>query len=227
MSPGTLATTRRSSIVQAGSLTDCPGPTNRISTHTFQLSTSFVINLVVTDSAGRIGSHTTSISIATGNPMVTATASPGSPNPGQLVFFNSSATTYYPGTTGISTFAWTFGDGTGSALANPSHSYAAVGAYSVGLAVTDGKGRTGIGGTNVTVVAVTPPTPPTAPTAAFNFSPVSPKAGVTSITFDGTPSTGSNLTYTWNFGDGSFGAGRDRHENLRGRRSLQRDVDSY
>jgi PKD repeat protein len=197
----------------------CPGDpscittngNNRISAHTFQTAATFVINLVVTDSAGRIGSSNKSISIATGDPNVVVTASPSSPNPGTTVNFNSDGTTYFSGSLPVSfgvSFAWTFGDGGTSALRNPSHPYAAVGSYSVQLAVTDNKGRTGLGSVTVTVVAVTPPPPPTPPSASFTFGPPSPKAGVTSVLFDGSGSkngtgTTTGLTYAWNFGDAS------------------------
>ena len=41
--------------VPPATATDCPGPTNRISAHTFATNQSFIVNLVVTDSAGRTG----------------------------------------------------------------------------------------------------------------------------------------------------------------------------
>jgi PKD repeat protein len=40
------------------------------------------------------------------------------------------------------TFSWSFGDGTGSALQNPSHTYAAAGTYTVSLTTTDANGCT-------------------------------------------------------------------------------------
>ena len=80
-----------------GAPADCPGPTNRISAHTFATAQTFVVNLVVTDSAGRTGSHNTSITVALAQPNVVITTSPGSPNPGTVVQFNSNGTTYFPG----------------------------------------------------------------------------------------------------------------------------------
>ena len=143
----------------------CPGdpscvvgndPPNRISAHTFTIPQTFVVNLVVTDSAGRTGSHNATVPVVLALPAVVITTSPASPNPGTTVFFNSNGTTYYPGS-GPASFRWTFGDGGTSALANPTHVYAAIGTYSVGLSVTDTKGRTGVGTATVTVVVVTPP----------------------------------------------------------------------
>jgi PKD repeat protein len=192
----------------------CPGdpacvvgapPTNRVSAHTFATNQTFTVNLVVTDTAGRTNSHNTSVTVALADPNVSITTSPSSPNPGAPVFFNSNNTTYYPGS-GPGSFAWTFGDGFGSALANPSHPYAAVGTYTVGLSLTDNRGRIGTANATVTVVAVTPPA---SPIAAFTFSPPNPGvgAGTNTVTFDaGTtqrPSGAAITNYRWNFGDGS------------------------
>jgi PKD repeat protein len=186
-----------------GTPAECPGPTNRISAHTFLTNQTFVVNLVVTDSAGRISnpSKNLPVTVVLGNPTVVITTSPGTPNPGTVVQFNSNGTTYFPGS-GPGSFAWTFGDGATSTLANPVHAYASVGTYSVGLSVTDNKGRTG---TNTATVTVAAPTPPA---ARFTFGPPTVHAGITSVLFDGSGSTGSNLTYSWNFGDATpFGSG--------------------
>jgi PKD repeat protein len=190
-----------------GSAADCPGPTNRISAHTFATAQTFVVNLVVTDSAGRIGSKNTSVTVVLAQPTVVITGSPSQPTPGTTVNFNSNATTYFPGS-GPSSFLWTFGDGATSILPNPSHAYAAIGSYSAGLSVTDTKGRTGVNAITVTVVAVTPPTPPAPPVAAFTFSAATFSAAAPAVVnFDAGTSTspsGAPITnYRWNFGDGS------------------------
>jgi PKD repeat protein len=184
-----------------GTPAECPGPTNRISAHTFLTNQTFVVNLVVTDSAGRISnpSKNLPVTVVLGNPGVVITTSPGAPNPGTVVQFNSNATTYFPGS-GQGSFAWTFGDGAQSTAANPVHAYTSVGTYSVGLSVTDNKGRTGTNTATVTVVPVTPPPPPV---ASFTFGPNNAHAGVQNVLFDGSGSTGSSLTYFFNYGDGS------------------------
>jgi PKD repeat protein len=193
---------------------DCPGPTNRISSHTFTTAQTFTVNLVVTDSAGRTGSKNTSVQVALAQPNVVITTSPSSPNIGTVVQFNSNGTTYYPGSTS-SSFAWTFGDGGSCSTAvpagcgtgtpaNPSHVYTGNGGFSVSLSVTDNKARTGVGGATVTVVA---PTPPAAPVAVFTPTATTlPNTGG-SVFFDAgptaTPSGSAIINYRWNFGDGS------------------------
>jgi PKD repeat protein len=217
----------------------CPGNpvcittngTNRISAHTFIRPETDVVNLVVTDSAGRIGSRNINVTVDRAWPTVRITASPTSTNPGIAVNFNSNATTYWPGS-GPAFFSWTFGDGGSCSTsapggcglgtpANPTHTYAGIGSYTATLSVTDDRtcpvctagtppqpGRTGIGSVGVSVVASTPPT---APTAAFTFSPPSPKVsdGTNTVSFDGSTSTPSAAitNYRWNFGDGTIISG--------------------
>ena len=53
----------------------------------------------------------------------------------------------------IASYAWTFGDGGTSSVANPSHTYASAGTYPVRLTVTDDANATGSVTTSVTVLA--------------------------------------------------------------------------
>ena len=150
-------------------------PPNRVSAHTFAIPQAFVVNLVVTDSAGRTGSHNATVQVVPALPVVVITTSPGAPNPGTTVFFNPNGTTTYPGS-GIASFRWTFGDGGTSVLANPTHAYGAIGTYSVGLSRDrhQGSNQDLATGRPVTVAVVTPPPPPAPPVAAFHLIAANP-----------------------------------------------------
>lgn len=105
---------------------------------------------------------------------------------------------------GIKTFAWTFGDGNSSALADPQHSYAVKGTYDVSLTVTDFDGASDTANDSLTV------------DDGVN---ISPNAVITLIdcnnstrncSFNGSGSSDSDGTiksYNWLFGDDNTGSG--------------------
>ena len=101
----------------------------------------------------------------------------------------------------IGTYAWTFGDGSTSAVASPSHTYAAAGTYSVTETVTDSvSGKTSSSTQSVTVSSGATGGTPTA-----NFSDVT--SGLTATFTDSSTDSGGTIgTYAWTFGDGSTSA---------------------
>ena len=176
----------------------------RIVTHAFTAVQDYTVTLDMTNASGvevSLRQIVTVVARPQTPPTAKFTFSPANPLPGQTVFFNAASSTAVAGHT-LTSFAWDFGDGTTASGGTPSHSYAAIGTFTVTLTVTDEIGEVGVTA-NPVLVAVTPPTPPTPPVASFTFGPPSPKANVTSVLFDGGGSKGSNLTYTWNFGDGT------------------------
>lgn len=70
---------------------------------------------------------------------------------GQEIKFNSTGSNDSDGK--IVSYSWSFGDGTTSTEANPSHSYSKAGTYNVTLKVTDDKGATATESTTVNVSA--------------------------------------------------------------------------
>ncbi len=98
----------------------------------------------------------------------------------------------------IASYAWTFGDGTTGSGPTLSHTYAADGAYSVTLTVTD---NTGASGTQSTTVQVNVP-----PAASFTFA-----CSGLACSFDGSgssdPGGGTLVNYAWFFGDGTTASG--------------------
>lgn len=94
------------------------------------------------------------------------------------------------------TFAWSFGDGSPlNTQQNPSYTYAAVGVYTVTLTATNPAGQSTA--TGVVEILDGPPQ------AGFLSS--SPDALGATTVFTNT-TTGDNLTFVWDFGDGSSGS---------------------
>jgi len=112
--------------------------------------------------------------------------------------------------TGTLTYSWDFGDGNSSTSASPSHTYASINTFDVTLTVTNTHGCS----KELTKQAVVGSLSASGPSASFTKA-LSGTCGNT-YTFTNT-STGSPVTYLWNFGDGkttntqdavkSFGAG--------------------
>jgi len=97
----------------------------------------------------------------------------------------------------VASRSWSFGDGTSSTSANPSHAYAAAGTYTVQLTVADNKGAKATTTQAVTVKSSSANKPPV---AAFTSS----ASGLTVQFTDGsTDPDGSIASRSWNFGDGT------------------------
>ncbi|REJ99480.1 MAG: PKD domain-containing protein [Acidobacteria bacterium] len=94
-------------------------------------------------------------------------------------------------TPGAAAFAWDFGDGGTSALANPVHTYGAAGSYDVTLTATTAAGS----GSITKTVTVQGPPPPV---ADFSYS-----ASGLSVAFIDQSLVEGAPAYLWEFGDGS------------------------
>ncbi len=171
--------------------------------HTYAIGGTFPVILTVTGEGGLSSSKTSPVVVIGKQPVVDFSFAPTEPAVGQEVAFTSQVTD--PATPPLTpyTYRWTFGDGGTSAEANPRHTYAAAGTYTVVLSVTNRRGETGTREKSVTVAAtpvdrrpvvtgvvVAPPAPEVGQAATFTATATDP---------DGNPITG----YEWNFGDGS------------------------
>jgi len=117
-------------------------------THTYPATGTYTVALLVSDNAGATGTSSQTVAVAKANdPPAAAFAvscdgltcqfTDGSSDPDGTVVL----------------WSWTFGDGAVGTGAAPSHSYAASGAYTVALAVTDDSGAVNSTSQIVTVVA--------------------------------------------------------------------------
>jgi len=97
----------------------------------------------------------------------------------------------------ITSWKWTFGDGTWSKSKNPVHTYSQPGKYFAKLTVKDAKGATAVSAyTKILVLNVK------TPVAAFSASPTSGNMPL-KVTFTD-KSTGTPTKWTWTFGDGTW-----------------------
>ncbi len=101
---------------------------------------------------------------------------------------------------GVTSYAWTFGDGGTATGATASHTYAGGGTYDVKLTVTDATGNTATRTQQVTIVAAN-----AAPDAAFTVT-----ANGLTVNANGNASSdpdGTIASWAWNFGDGGTATG--------------------
>jgi PKD repeat protein len=115
--------------------------TTPLTTHDYATVGTFVVTLRVTDDAGRTDVATQSVTVASDNPIAEFTFSPTTPTAGTTVNFSGAGSSALAGRT-ITSYFWTFGDGTSGSGASTSHRYGAPGAFAVTLVVTDSAGKT-------------------------------------------------------------------------------------
>jgi PKD repeat protein len=105
---------------------------------------------------------------------------------------------------------WSFGDGTGSPLANPNRTYTGAGTYPVSLTVTDDDGATASASGSVTVTAPPPPEPTPMWVGGLSSTTASSRNGWTAsvtiaVTDGASPVSNVAVTGTWSAGSGATG----------------------
>lgn len=165
--------------------------------HTYSTPGAYPVSLTLVDNDGNLStiSHTVTVRSP---PSAAFTVKTGRPKARSPVSFDASGSNEAGGS--ISSYGWSFGDGsTGSGVA-PTHSFPHAGTYTVTLLVADGFGHTAATSRTVAVAGL--------PSAKIVVG-SAPVAGVP-VSLRGGRSTdvGSKISsYRWRFGDGSTGSG--------------------
>ncbi len=121
-------------------------------------------------------------------PVASFSWSPVNPTVGQTVQFTDTSTG--PPTT----WSWSFGDGSSSTVASPTHAYATPGIHSVTLQVGNAQGTASV------TKSISVSSSGAAPVADFTWSPITPQAGQVVQLTD--TSSGSPTAWSWSFNDG-------------------------
>jgi PKD repeat protein len=121
--------------------------------HTYNAAGSYTATLTVTDNGGLTNSASVVIAVTTAPvnqpPRAVASANPASGVAPLTVNFTGVNSNDPDGS--IVSYAWNFGDGTSSTLANPQHTYNAAGSYTATLTVTDNGGLAHSAAVTITV----------------------------------------------------------------------------
>ncbi len=170
--------------------------------HAFSAPGRYTVLLTVVDADGNVASASQTITVGT-PPMAIFTASAQELAEGAPLSLDAGLSTD-PNGVGITSYAWSFGDGQTGSGATASHTFSAPGVYPVSLVVTDALGLHSTPAT--TSIRVTAPL-----AVSFTARP-SPALRSTRVLFDASrssdPNSGARLTvYRWSFGDGSTGSG--------------------
>jgi PKD repeat protein len=170
--------------------------------HRFTARGTYPVTLTVTDDGGAAAETTQMIQVGPTNlpPNATFTYTPTNPFAGSWIQFNASASSDPDGA--ITSYEWSFGDGTVDTGAIVWHPFTAGGVYPVTLTVTDDGGATDSITQTLRVLTTN-----IAPNALFTYTPATPDVAEW-VRFDASLSTdtdGGIDSYTWNFGDGSPG----------------------
>jgi PKD repeat protein len=174
--------------------------------HTYTAPGSYTVKLQVTDGNNFVDTQTVAVTVH--GPPTASFTEPSSGVAGAPVGFDGTASSEAFGS--IAGYTWNFGDGSTGSGATPSHTYAAAGAYTVSLTVTDGGGSVSQPVTQTITISQPQPTLRISPAASILVATAHPTKGLP-VAFHGTGqdrNAGGSITgYAWKYGDGATGSG--------------------
>jgi PKD repeat protein len=171
--------------------------------HSYKDKGVYLVTLTVTDSQGASGVAYLFVTVKNAAPSTDAGYNQSVNEDGE-VFFDASSwdtTSDLP----LLSYAWDFGDGNKGFGKMPSHTYTKSGTYNVTLTVTDNNGAQD---TDAMTVKVINPAPESISIVTESYVFEDEIIFFTGTATD-TPSDEPLLTYSWDFGDGTFGYGRN------------------
>jgi PKD repeat protein len=155
--------------------------------HRYDQLGTYNVTLVVTDIAGQRDTATQSVKVFLPPPHASFTTQVDSFDSTCIAFDGTGSTGYQL------SYSWDFGDGQSDTFSSsPDHCYSTVGSFTVTLTVTDSGGQKDSKAQTVTVSVPPPQAAFTAQVDSFD----------TCASFDASSSTGRDLRYVWDFGDG-------------------------
>lgn len=184
---------------------------NILPCHTYNFAGAYNVFLTMTDQDTNKCTTFQTVPVTSGLPPVCGSIII---NPGGSVMINTEYTFTSLATdpdSSIKRYSWSFGDGTSSSSSSNSirHTYKKAGAFTLILTITDTQG-------NVTTCTQAITVTSSGPTCSFAMLdgaglPISSGPSPLTVHFDATSSTDDggfgNLTFAWDFGDSSLGAG--------------------
>jgi PKD repeat protein len=139
--------------------------------HTYTTPGTYTATLTATDDLGVSNSTSQTITVDAA-PTPSFTASSTTPAAGSAVSFDADSSSDSVGT--ITSYTWSFGDGSTAAGPAPTHVFAASGTYTVVLTVSNNAGQSATTSRIVTVEAPPPPAPTPTPEPAPEPAPTTP-----------------------------------------------------
>ncbi|MFN8397912.1 MAG: PKD domain-containing protein, partial [Bacteroidia bacterium] len=165
---------------------------------TYLTNGNYIVCLFIVTSTGCQSSYCDTISITCNQPGCGAGFQFTMPQCPTVNFFGTGTTT----SGSVTSYNWTFGDGSTGTGQNPTHTYTANGSYVACLSIGTSTGCSATYCDTVTISCITPQCQ-----ASFNAN----LTGCPQILFNSTSvaSSGSITSYSWTFGDGSSGTGQN------------------